>query len=918
MGRFPIEDRLSMLEQRLAQIEQRLGIEQQAPAAVAAPLPEPMAWTPIEPPPQVPPPLPMLWPVARPNPAPPPVAYDVPAPIPVMPYVPRAPELPPAPPKSNLEQAIGLKWAGWVGAVVLVIGAGLGIKFAYDQGWFGGLPPGLRLIFMSLVGFALIAAGEWVYRRINALSAAGLFGAGVAVLFLVSFAGHHYYRLYEQNTAYILMALSTVVGAAVAIRGNLVSIAVLALIGGNLAPVVLHDDASHLTGFLAYLMMLQAVALVLANWGLGGKWWTLRIISLATTSLWVWGVLRRYGGDETALVGFTLAYAAFFQAEMIIAAARGRLQRIAPQTTSDFAILSGTGAVFSLTVTAAAVAAVLFIFRGSTHAVRGGWVIAFCAACAVLGAVLEFSRKAQLRPLSISYRIQAAALMVLAVPVALAGAWVTVGWAVLGLAFGVLARQLRLRVARFAGVATWGLAVLHVAGRAADHADAAAHAPWLTLFGHPLAGWVVLLAALALVGHAIAWLVDPGERDPKVGSDVDLSRVTAVAATLAWVCCSLLGLPALGATLSLVLYAWLLNGGDRMAPRLGLLMHAAGVLLLATLKWAFVDLLAARLSGMGPAAQYAPVINPAMGVGVLLAASMAAFAYLRRGSLLPILQKWSGTPTGERELALGAATAVVLVMTFGLSFEIDRVVEHASNTVWPPAQLKQFFWTMLWSASSIVLVILGHRIEASPDRRANWVRGAGIAPMLLAAKWLLVDTLLWRADGVTLASVGINVQTQAGFVVIAALTLVRILSGPAPAYRRWVVQIPSFLAVLVLLWAGTLEIDRFFEKFRTVVADPHLAKEVALSVFWSLFAILSVVAGFRFRAASLRYFGLGLFALTLVKVVVIDLHQVGRGYRILSFMGLGLLLLGTSVLYGKLSPRLLRAAGEGEGEGAKG
>src|SRR5439155_17417698 len=34
-----------------------------------------------------------------------------------------------------LEQVIGLKLAGWVGAIVLVIGAGLGIKFAYDQGW---------------------------------------------------------------------------------------------------------------------------------------------------------------------------------------------------------------------------------------------------------------------------------------------------------------------------------------------------------------------------------------------------------------------------------------------------------------------------------------------------------------------------------------------------------------------------------------------------------------------------------------------------------------------------------------------------------------------------------------------------------------------------------------------------------------
>jgi uncharacterized membrane protein len=42
-----------------------------------------------------------------------------------------------------------------------------------------------------------------------------------------------------------------------------------------------------------------------------------------------------------------------------------------------------------------------------------------------------------------------------------------------------------------------------------------------------------------------------------------------------------------------------------------------------------------------------------------------------------------------------------------------------------------------------------------------------------------------------------------------------------------------------------------------------------------------------------------------VKIVVIDLGQVGTGYRVLSFMGVGAMLLGTSVLYGKLSPRLL-------------
>jgi uncharacterized membrane protein len=42
-----------------------------------------------------------------------------------------------------------------------------------------------------------------------------------------------------------------------------------------------------------------------------------------------------------------------------------------------------------------------------------------------------------------------------------------------------------------------------------------------------------------------------------------------------------------------------------------------------------------------------------------------------------------------------------------------------------------------------------------------------------------------------------------------------------------------------------------------------------------------------------------------LKVVLVDLSSAGTGWRILSFIGLGVLLLGTSVLYGKFSPVLL-------------
>src|SRR5207248_2714624 len=111
-------------------------------------------------------------------------------------------------------------------------------------------------------------------------------------------------------------------------------------------------------------------------------------------------------------------------------------------------------------------------------------------------------------------------------------------------------------------------------------------------------------------------------------------------------------------------------------------------------------------------------------------------------------------------------------------------------------------------------------------------------------------------------------------------------------------------AMIMLLCLGSLEIDRAFAWSPAVtkmVSDAPLACQVALSIFWSAFAIAAVAAGFQFRTAGLRYFGLGLFAFTLLKVALIDLRHADTGYRILSFVGLGALLLITSVLYGKLS-----------------
>ena len=62
-----------------------------------------------------------------------------------------------------------------------------------------------------------------------------------------------------------------------------------------------------------------------------------------------------------------------------------------------------------------------------------------------------------------------------------------------------------------------------------------------------------------------------------------------------------------------------------------------------------------------------------------------------------------------------------------------------------------------------------------------------------------------------------------------------------------------------------------------------------------------ILVGLRRNYAPIRYFAMTVFVITIVKVFAIDLAQLDRLYRVLSVIGLGVMLLLTSYLYQKLS-----------------
>lgn len=77
----------------------------------------------------------------------------------------------------------------------------------------------------------------------------------------------------------------------------------------------------------------------------------------------------------------------------------------------------------------------------------------------------------------------------------------------------------------------------------------------------------------------------------------------------------------------------------------------------------------------------------------------------------------------------------------------------------------------------------------------------------------------------------------------------------------------------------------------------RLAEDFTYSALWMAYGAMLMIVGFWRRSSFVRWQALVLIAATTVKVFVYDVSQLDRGYRIVSFMVLGVLLLAISFVY---------------------
>jgi uncharacterized membrane protein len=100
----------------------------------------------------------------------------------------------------------------------------------------------------------------------------------------------------------------------------------------------------------------------------------------------------------------------------------------------------------------------------------------------------------------------------------------------------------------------------------------------------------------------------------------------------------------------------------------------------------------------------------------------------------------------------------------------------------------------------------------------------------------------------------------------------------------------------------------------TALLSAHQQGQMVLSVFWALTGVGVLVTGLRRDLHALRLAGLALLGVTVAKVFFFDLATLSSIYRVVSFIGLGLLLLAGAFVWQRMRPRALpdlREAPEG-------
>ncbi|NLA05255.1 MAG: DUF2339 domain-containing protein [Firmicutes bacterium] len=219
--------------------------------------------------------------------------------------------------------------------------------------------------------------------------------------------------------------------------------------------------------------------------------------------------------------------------------------------------------------------------------------------------------------------------------------------------------------------------------------------------------------------------------------------------------------------------------------------------------------------------------------------------------------------------------------------------------VFVPLQLEGAWILAGWTLEAVLLCFLGLRLADKRIRGGFWALLSLALLRLIIVEW----TIPYEPEHYRFL---INQTALLTFGFIAVLLLLNRLYH---RYRKETGEsnILAGAAGLLLLFFGSMELYRFGGALAALTGTEEYYENLALmaiSLFWGIYAAALMIAGFIRSSPPLRYAAIGLFGMTLGKLLLFDLGFLDLAYRIISLVISGLILLGASYLYQRHRDRL--------------
>ncbi|MDQ8755952.1 DUF2339 domain-containing protein [Sphingosinicella sp. LHD-64] len=740
------------------------------------------------------------------------------------------------------ERLVAGKLLIWLGGIALVVAAVYLIRYSIELGL---VTPQLRMAGAALFGLALLAAGEAARWKMadDPRIAQALVGAGIAVLYATAYGTHILYGLIDAGIASAAMLAITGAALGLSLRHGAPT-AVMGLAGGFLTPALVGDPDAGPVPLLAYLGLLD-LAIFLIAWRRGWTWLAAAAVALS----FVWSAFLLSQSAEDALASGVF---------IILLAVAASLVR------------PGGGRALGLIQPLLIGIVQLAILAARTDLGFLGWVLfGILAAASMALAVLRSE-----------YRLAPAAALVLGLLVLLGKAGLgqdpfllrAMGGLILLFGGGGLALALWKGGRLWTAIACGGFAGPLFVVRAA----------WPGLL-EPIQ-WGGLAAVLAIGPAALIWR---NRARASAEAPAELALLAAGTGTVILLGAAIWDL----APSDLIAAGWLV-----VALAVALAARRFGDLALGT-----VAALAAAI-GIGRAVATVPELSttalasllgfPALAVD-LPGARAALFALALPAGLLGAM-RWAlpPLPLGARRAlvpAAGVLAAGAAYAWFKQAFGLAPDPDFAARGFLERTLLTQALFALGWLCGSAHI----------PERWADpdLMRKAGAALTGLAAArlvWfdMLVHNPAWWVQWVGPLPV-LNLILPAFLLSAVWLYAARRRAHVAGGSGIWLVL---FLAALIA--GALLMVRQAFQGAFLDGASLPIAEFYGYSLAGLVLSIGLLVAGIRLPDKALRLAGLVLLTATMLKVFLIDASELEGVLRILSFLGLGIVLIGIGRLYG--------------------